>query len=216
MKKYIYFLIPVYALYIFGMFYVMLPPLNWHAPAFWKFLALSVGPLLVLLIDRHPAFLRRGRPEHQPAAAPVRRGMGRSLHPALYHARRDGVMRRSSRHNGDCATQCGQGLTVVQSRPQSSRILCVLGLLHGRHGLARRPDRSPMGERQRSSRPAEATRYLSRSLPMVFWSMLKPPSKKGTKARPISFWKVQIYSTFNTPMRSPPINWAGPFWTATI
>ena len=49
MKKYIYFLIPVYALYIFGMFYVMLPPLNWHAPAFWKFLALSVGPLLVLL-----------------------------------------------------------------------------------------------------------------------------------------------------------------------
>ena len=50
MKKYIYFLIPVYALYIFGMFYVMLPPLNWHAPAFWKFLALSVGPLLVLLI----------------------------------------------------------------------------------------------------------------------------------------------------------------------
>ena len=50
MKKYIYFLIPVYALYIFGMFYVMLTPLNWHAPAFWKFLALSVGPLLVLLI----------------------------------------------------------------------------------------------------------------------------------------------------------------------
>ena len=50
MKKYIYFLIPVYALYIFGMFYVMLPPLNWHAPAFWKFLALSAGPLLVLLI----------------------------------------------------------------------------------------------------------------------------------------------------------------------
>ena len=50
MKKYIYFLIPVYALYVFGMFYVMLPPLNWHAPAFWKFLALSVGPLLVLLI----------------------------------------------------------------------------------------------------------------------------------------------------------------------
>ena len=50
MKKYIYFLLPVYALYIFGMFYVMLPPLNWHAPAFWKFLALSVGPLLVLLI----------------------------------------------------------------------------------------------------------------------------------------------------------------------
>lgn len=50
MKKNIYFLIPVYALYIFGMFYVMLPPLNWHAPAFWKFLALSVGPLLVLLI----------------------------------------------------------------------------------------------------------------------------------------------------------------------
>ncbi|MCR0206846.1 hypothetical protein MKC66_19205 [[Clostridium] innocuum] len=50
MKKYIYFLIPVYALYIFGMFYMMLPPLNWHAPAFWKFLALSVGPLLVLLI----------------------------------------------------------------------------------------------------------------------------------------------------------------------
>ena len=50
MKKYIYFLIPVYALYIFGMFYVMLQPLNWHAPAFWKFLALSAGPLLVLLI----------------------------------------------------------------------------------------------------------------------------------------------------------------------
>ena len=50
MKKYIYFLTPVYALYIFGMFYVMLPPLNWHAPAFWKFLALSAGPLLVLLI----------------------------------------------------------------------------------------------------------------------------------------------------------------------
>lgn len=50
MKKYIYFLIPVYMLYIFGMFYVMLPPLNWHAPDFWKFLALSAGPLLVLLI----------------------------------------------------------------------------------------------------------------------------------------------------------------------
>lgn len=50
MKKYIYFLIPVYALYIFGMFYVMLPPLNWHAPDFWKFLAFSAGPLLVLLI----------------------------------------------------------------------------------------------------------------------------------------------------------------------
>lgn len=37
MKKYIYFLIPVYALYIFGMFYVMLPPLNWHAPDFGSF-----------------------------------------------------------------------------------------------------------------------------------------------------------------------------------
>ena len=49
MKKYIYFLIPVYALYIFGMFYVMLPYIELACTG-WKFLALSAGPLLVLLI----------------------------------------------------------------------------------------------------------------------------------------------------------------------
>lgn len=50
MKKYMYVLIPIYALFVFGMFYVMLPPLNWHAPEFWRFLVITAGPLLVLLI----------------------------------------------------------------------------------------------------------------------------------------------------------------------
>lgn len=50
MKKYIGFLIPLYVLVIAGVYYVMLPPINWHAPEFWKFLGISAGPLLVLLI----------------------------------------------------------------------------------------------------------------------------------------------------------------------
>lgn len=50
MKKYIAILIPLYVLVIAGVYYVMLPPINWHAPEFWKFLGISAGPLLVLLI----------------------------------------------------------------------------------------------------------------------------------------------------------------------
>lgn len=49
MKKYIWFLIPFYVIYVFGLFYVMLPPLNWHAPDFWKYFIMSVGPILVIL-----------------------------------------------------------------------------------------------------------------------------------------------------------------------
>lgn len=50
MKKYITILIPLYLLVIAGAYYVMLPPINWHAPEFWRFLGISLGPVLVLLI----------------------------------------------------------------------------------------------------------------------------------------------------------------------
>lgn len=50
MKKSIPFLAIPYALFIAVIYYVMLPPLNWHAPEFWEFLLFTVGPLLVLLI----------------------------------------------------------------------------------------------------------------------------------------------------------------------
>ncbi|MEG0470153.1 hypothetical protein [Amedibacillus sp. YH-ame10] len=50
MKKLYSFLIPAYVIVIAVMYYVMLPPMNWHAPEFWSFLVFSVGPLLVVLI----------------------------------------------------------------------------------------------------------------------------------------------------------------------
>lgn len=50
MKKFIAFMIPVYAIVIFAIYYVMLPPMNWHAPEFWEFLGISIGPLLIILI----------------------------------------------------------------------------------------------------------------------------------------------------------------------
>ena len=45
MKKYMLFIIPIYLVYVFGYFYVVLPPLNWHAPEFWQFLIFTVGPV---------------------------------------------------------------------------------------------------------------------------------------------------------------------------
>lgn len=50
MKKYMLFIIPVYLVYVFGYFYVVLPPLNWHAPEFWQFLIFTVGPILVITL----------------------------------------------------------------------------------------------------------------------------------------------------------------------
>ena len=50
MKKYIMYLIPLYLIYVFGYFYVVLPPLNWHSPEFWQFLVFTVGPILVLTL----------------------------------------------------------------------------------------------------------------------------------------------------------------------
>ena len=40
----------LYGAYGFAYFYVMLPPLNWHAPQFWQFLFFTVAPLLVVVI----------------------------------------------------------------------------------------------------------------------------------------------------------------------
>ena len=50
MKKYMLFIIPIYLVYVFGYFYVVLPPLNWHAPEFWQFLIFTVGPILVITL----------------------------------------------------------------------------------------------------------------------------------------------------------------------
>lgn len=50
MKKIIAFLVPIYAIAIFAIYYMMLPPLNWHATEFWEFLGISLGPILVLII----------------------------------------------------------------------------------------------------------------------------------------------------------------------
>lgn len=49
-KKFKVLLIPVYLVIVFGIYYTMLPPLNWHSADFWKFLIIATGPLLVLLI----------------------------------------------------------------------------------------------------------------------------------------------------------------------
>lgn len=50
MKKSLPFLAIPYALIVGVVYYVMLPPMNWHAPEFWEFLVLVIGPILVLLI----------------------------------------------------------------------------------------------------------------------------------------------------------------------
>ncbi len=50
MKKYVGFLLPLYFVYVFGYFYVVLPPLNWHSPEFWKFICFTIGPLIVILL----------------------------------------------------------------------------------------------------------------------------------------------------------------------
>ena len=50
MKKGLPFLAIPYALIVGVVYYVMLPPLNWHAPEFWEFLMMVVAPVLVLLI----------------------------------------------------------------------------------------------------------------------------------------------------------------------
>lgn len=39
-----------YLLYVFLYFYIVLPPLNWHDPAFYAFLMFTLGPILVGLI----------------------------------------------------------------------------------------------------------------------------------------------------------------------
>ena len=43
-------IVVVYLLYVFGYYYVALPPMNWHAPEFWQFLVFSVVPVFVLLL----------------------------------------------------------------------------------------------------------------------------------------------------------------------
>ncbi len=50
MKKYIGFLLPIYLVYVFGYFYVVLPPLNWHSPAFWQFVLFTIGPVLAIIL----------------------------------------------------------------------------------------------------------------------------------------------------------------------
>lgn len=50
MKKNGVFLVIPYLLYVGVLYYVMLPPLNWHAPEFWEFLVFTIVPLLVLAI----------------------------------------------------------------------------------------------------------------------------------------------------------------------
>lgn len=50
MKKSIPFLAIPYLLFVGVVYYVMLPPMNWHAPEFWQFLLFTAGPLLVMLI----------------------------------------------------------------------------------------------------------------------------------------------------------------------
>lgn len=48
-NKKILILIP-YLLFVGIMYYVVLPPLNWHAPEFWSFLMMTIAPALVLAI----------------------------------------------------------------------------------------------------------------------------------------------------------------------
>lgn len=50
MKKLIWFLVPVYLIYVAALYYVTLPPINWHAPEFWRFLFFILGPILILTI----------------------------------------------------------------------------------------------------------------------------------------------------------------------
>lgn len=50
MKKLVWFLVPVYLIYVGALYYVTLPPINWHAPEFWRFLLFIIGPILVLTI----------------------------------------------------------------------------------------------------------------------------------------------------------------------
>lgn len=50
MKKSIPFLAIPYLLFVGVVYYVMLPPMNWHAPEFWQYLLFTAGPLLVMLI----------------------------------------------------------------------------------------------------------------------------------------------------------------------
>ena len=50
MKKYSLYLIPLYILYLGIYYYVALPPFNWHAPEFWRFLIFGFGPLLIILL----------------------------------------------------------------------------------------------------------------------------------------------------------------------
>lgn len=50
MKKFMKFLIPLYVVVIGAMYYVMLPPMNWHSPEFWQFMVFTIGPILVILI----------------------------------------------------------------------------------------------------------------------------------------------------------------------
>lgn len=39
----------LYVVAVGAMYYVMLPPLNWHSPDFWRFLIFTIGPLLLVL-----------------------------------------------------------------------------------------------------------------------------------------------------------------------
>lgn len=50
MKKITGVIAVLYAVVIGTMYYVMLPPLNWHSAEFWRFLIFALGPLLIILI----------------------------------------------------------------------------------------------------------------------------------------------------------------------
>ncbi|MEG1475236.1 MAG: hypothetical protein RSC10_05735 [Longicatena sp.] len=50
MKKYMKLLIPAYIIVVCGMYYTMLPPMNWHSAEFWQFMVMVAAPLLVILI----------------------------------------------------------------------------------------------------------------------------------------------------------------------
>ena len=50
MKKTMMYIIPIYLVYVFGYFYVTMPPLNWHAPEFWQFLLFTLGPVVGIIL----------------------------------------------------------------------------------------------------------------------------------------------------------------------
>ena len=50
MKKVSRLFIVFYILAVAIAYYVILPPMNWHAPEFWEFLVFAAGPALVILI----------------------------------------------------------------------------------------------------------------------------------------------------------------------